>query len=84
MFRIVVKARSADLHGGPDEIIVFWDSNILFWDSKWGHGGPTLDAGSMRRLGELEISLWFDVYFSEPNREPEEVEGHPGIFRISF
>ena len=33
------------------------------WDSKSGHGGPTLSPSQMSRLAELEIELWFDVYF---------------------
>src|SRR6185369_4481453 len=32
------------------------------WDSKSGHGGPTLSPSQMRDLAELEIELWFDVY----------------------
>lgn len=33
------------------------------WDSKAGHGGPTLSPSQMSRLAELEIELWFDIYF---------------------
>lgn len=34
-----------------------------FWLSRSGHGGPTISPGQMRRLGGLNIELWFDVYF---------------------
>ena len=33
------------------------------WDSKSGHGGPTLSPVQMARLAELEIEVWFDIYF---------------------
>lgn len=35
-----------------------------FWESAVGHGGPTLSAAAMRRLGEFGIPLWFDIYYS--------------------
>ena len=35
-----------------------------FWLSLSGHGGPTISPGQMRRLGALNIELWFDVYFA--------------------
>lgn len=60
-----------------------WKIDIaVFWDSKWGHGGPTLTPSTMRRLAELGITIWYDVYFSKPDRAPEEVEGNPNVFRI--
>lgn len=34
-----------------------------YWLSRSGHGGPTISPGQMRRLGALNIELWFDVYF---------------------
>lgn len=34
-----------------------------FWLSLSGEGGPTISPGQMRRLGALNIELWFDVYF---------------------
>jgi hypothetical protein len=34
-----------------------------FWGSLCGHGGPTLPARQMRRLADLKLELWFDVYF---------------------
>lgn len=34
-----------------------------YWLSSSGHGGPTISPGQMRRLGALNIELWFDVYF---------------------
>lgn len=33
------------------------------WDSKSGHGGPTLSPAEMTVLGNLGIELWFDIYF---------------------
>jgi len=33
------------------------------WDSKSGHGGPTLNPSQMSILGSLGIELWFDIYF---------------------
>jgi Domain of unknown function (DUF4279) len=42
-----------------------------YWLSLSGHGGPTISPGQMRRLGALNIELWFDVYFlgdEEPDR----------------
>ena len=36
-----------------------------YWLSSFGHGGPMLTSKIMRRLGELEIELWFDVYFDD-------------------
>ena len=33
-----------------------------YWTSAEGHGGPTLSHPVMKRLGELEIEIWFDFY----------------------
>ncbi len=41
-----------------------------FWFSASGHGGPTLSPAIMKRLGELEIEIWFDIY-GGPNDEDE-------------
>lgn len=35
------------------------------WDSKSGHGGPTLDPPQLRALGKLGVGLWFDIYFDD-------------------
>jgi hypothetical protein len=35
-----------------------------YWLSRSGQGGPTISPGQMRRLGALNIELWFDVYFA--------------------
>lgn len=35
------------------------------WDSKSGHGGPTLSPPQMSVLADLEIELWFDVYVGD-------------------
>ncbi|MGI8906353.1 MAG: DUF4279 domain-containing protein [Candidatus Sumerlaeaceae bacterium] len=37
------------------------------WDSKYGHGGPTLDPDIMRRLADLNLEIWFDVYAKDIN-----------------
>ncbi len=36
-----------------------------FWLSQAGQGGPTISPGQMRRLGGLNLELWFDVYFDD-------------------
>lgn len=33
-----------------------------FWSSENGQGGPTLSPKQLKRLAELEIDLWFDIY----------------------
>lgn len=33
-----------------------------YWATAEGHGGPMVPAAMMRRLGQLEIELWFDFY----------------------
>jgi len=40
-----------------------------YWLSESGHGGPTLTPDIMRRLAELELEVWFDVYFEDTNDE---------------
>ena len=40
-----------------------------YWLSQSGHGGPTLTPEIMRRLAELELSVWFDVYFTATQNE---------------
>ncbi len=35
------------------------------WDSRWGHGGPTIGPKQMRALADLGIDLWFDVYVGD-------------------
>jgi hypothetical protein len=39
------------------------------WDSKSGEGGPTISPVQMKRLAELGIELWFDVYFDGEEME---------------
>jgi Domain of unknown function (DUF4279) len=36
-----------------------------YWLSSKGNGGPALSPITMRRLAELEIEIWFDVYFDD-------------------
>lgn len=33
-----------------------------YWLSQSGHGGPTIPPAQMRRLADLNIELWFDIY----------------------
>jgi Domain of unknown function (DUF4279) len=33
-----------------------------YWCSARGQGGPTISPGQMRRLGELNLDLLFDIY----------------------
>ena len=33
-----------------------------YWLSRSGHGGPIIPASQMRKLGELNLELWLDVY----------------------
>lgn len=41
-----------------------WRMDIAcLWDSHAGHGGPTLSRDLLRRLADLGIELWFDIYF---------------------
>ncbi|MBX3115237.1 MAG: DUF4279 domain-containing protein [Fimbriimonadaceae bacterium] len=47
-----------------------WKACIwVFWDSKSGHGGPTLTPYTMKRLAELSLVLYFDNYYSSDNEE---------------
>jgi|GEM_PF-550760 hypothetical protein len=39
-----------------------------YWDSI-GHGGPSLLPHQMARLAELEIEIWWDVYFSSEDEK---------------
>lgn len=36
-----------------------------FWVSTNANGGPALPALLLRRLGDLGIDVWFDIYFDE-------------------
>lgn len=40
-----------------------------YWLSESGHGGPTLTPDIMRRLSELELAVWFDVYLTCTDNE---------------
>lgn len=46
----------------------------IFWVSRYGHGGPTLRADQLSRLGELGFEVQFDIYFDDTTPEWEEVE----------
>jgi hypothetical protein len=56
------------LDGADDGFRVLHSHEFLIdlcirWDSLSGHGGPTLSPVQMARLAELEIEVWFDIYF---------------------
>ena len=36
-----------------------------FWESVSGNGGPTMSPSQMKALGELNIELWWDIWFAE-------------------
>lgn len=33
-----------------------------FWSSENGQGGPTLSPNQLKKLAELELEIWFDIY----------------------
>jgi hypothetical protein len=33
-----------------------------FWSSENGQGGPTLSPKQLKKLSELELEIWFDIY----------------------
>jgi hypothetical protein len=41
----------------------WWMDISCFWDSAWGHGGPTLGPDLLTALAEFKIEVWFDIYF---------------------
>ena len=36
-----------------------------FWESASGNGGPTMSPTQMKALGELNLELWWDIWFSD-------------------
>lgn len=38
---------------------------FCYWQSKYGHGGPTLSPEIMKRAAALGLEIGFDVYFTE-------------------
>lgn len=44
------------------------------WASCSGLGGPTISPAQMRRLGALNIELWFDVYFVGDEEPPRSAD----------
>jgi hypothetical protein len=39
-----------------------WMDIFCYWLSAEGHGGPSLSPAIMRRLGQLELAIGFDIY----------------------
>jgi hypothetical protein len=42
---------------------------FCYWESATGHGGPEFSPSIMRRLGELNLKLGLDIYFSDAAHE---------------
>ena len=42
----------------------WWMDVSCFWDSQWGHGGPALRPSLSAALGEFDLEIGFDIYFS--------------------
>ncbi len=36
-----------------------------FWESKTGHGGPIFSPSLLRKIADLNLELWFDIYFAD-------------------
>lgn len=41
-----------------------------FWLSTSGHGGPCLSPEQMRRLAQLNLEIWWDIYFEDTEIKP--------------
>lgn len=54
---IPIKARLKKLENEGCEIDI-----SCFWSSENGQGGPTLSPKQLKKLSELEIEIWFDIY----------------------
>lgn len=37
---------------------------FCFWESAYGHGGPMLDHDIVKRIADLGIGIYFDIYFA--------------------
>jgi len=33
-----------------------------YWGSAYGHGGPEISPNTLRRIADLDATLWFDFY----------------------
>lgn len=42
---------------------------MCFWGSATGNGGPTISPEQMRRLVNLDLDVWWDVYFEGEDEE---------------
>lgn len=42
----------------------WWMDISCYWDSQYGHGGPTFSPELLKRLAALGVEVWFDVYFN--------------------
>jgi len=47
-----------------------WEVDISsYWLSSSGNGGPTLSPYQMERLVGLDLEVWWDIYFSDSDRD---------------
>ena len=40
-----------------------------FWLSASGHGGPTVSPKQMAKLVELNLEVWWDIYYFDDEAE---------------
>jgi len=49
-----------------------------YWLSKDGHGGPTVSPAQMKRLADMNLELWFDIYGPYDDEEAQPPAGGDG------
>jgi hypothetical protein len=42
---------------------------MAYWVSKSGQGGPVITSHQMERLARFGVECWWDVYFSEQEKQ---------------
>jgi hypothetical protein len=53
-----------------------------YWLSRFGHGGPCLSSIQMKKISDMNLDIWFDVYLgdiinvAQQGDRPEPVPGH--------
>ena len=65
---------ASKLSGKENVLVRLKESGVImdiscFWLSASGHGGPILSPMQMRKLIEMDIEIWWDVYFEESDIE---------------
>ena len=58
-------------------------SFACFWKSACGQGGPMISPGQVRKLGELNVELWLDIYGPDENVPDQPLQGEIGPERQS-